>query len=331
MTQQFRMVQDLVVPAQGRVLVLDGVKAVRTARDDLLRAHLIQRGDIGLGHLLVEILVTQAPGRVAGARLARTEDAKVHPGAVQHARRGFDLFAPALVERARAPHPVEVLDVVGDRAVKDRHLKVQRAQPLGALARTESPWISLILHVAQQERGFGGEPRLHQHFVAAHVDDGVDVLDVHGALLHAGATRRARPEHVGVDRGGHQRRHGAVTLIGEQPIGRGEHVVAQPHDEQFGTERLAGRPGRTDALASAALGARRQIQHLLPSEVLDLARAKDRVLTHLFHVHVGRLVESAQGPGSTRDTHVDRGQEDVQVFRIGDEHEKAGDDRDVGE
>ena len=45
----------------------------------------------------------------------------------------------------------------------------------------------------------GRELRLHHHLVAAHVDDVVDVLDVHRALLDARAARGARPQHVGVD------------------------------------------------------------------------------------------------------------------------------------
>ena len=159
-----------------------------------------------------------------------------------------------------------------------------------------SPWFSKL---RSKQPGFAREPRLHQHLVAAHVDDGVDVLDVDGALLDAAAARRARPEHVGVDRRGHQRRDVAVALAAEQPVGRGEHVVAQAHDQELRTERLARRPRGTDALAAPALGAGREVEHLLPGEVLDLAGAEDRVLGDVLHVHVGGLVKTAERTGST--------------------------------
>ena len=53
--------------------------------------------------------------------------------------------------------------------------------------------------------GLGREARLDQHLVAAHVDDGVDVLDVDRALLDARPAGRARPEHVLGDDLGHER------------------------------------------------------------------------------------------------------------------------------
>ncbi len=329
MAQQLRVVDHLEVAAQTGVLVLHRVEAVRAARDDLLCADVVQRGDVDLGHLLEEVLVAHPSRRVTGAGLAGAEDAEAHAGAVQHARGGDRLLATALVERSGAADPVEVLDVLGDRTVDDRHFEVQRVQPLGALGRAQPPRVALILHVAQQQRGLGREARLHHHLVAAHVDDGVDVLDVDRALLDAAAARGARPQDVRIDRGRHERRHVGVGPSGKQPIGRGEHVVAQPHDEQLRTEGLAGRPRRADRLTASALGAGGEVQHLLPGEVLHLARAEDRVLGDVVHVHVRRLVQSTQGSWSTRHADVDGGEEDVQVLGVRDEDEESGDHRDV--
>ena len=67
------------------------------------------------------------------------------------------------------------------------------------LDAAEPPRVALVLDVAEHEAGLGRELGLHQHLVAAHVDDGVDVLDVDRALLDAGAAGGAGPEHVGVD------------------------------------------------------------------------------------------------------------------------------------
>ncbi len=39
-----------------------------------LAPDLVERGDVGLGLLLVEVLVAQPPGRVAGAGLLGAED-----------------------------------------------------------------------------------------------------------------------------------------------------------------------------------------------------------------------------------------------------------------
>ena len=202
------------------------------------------------------------------------------------------------------------------------------------LEAPESPRIALVLDVAEHEAGLGRELGLHQHLVAAHVDDGVDVLDVHRALLDAGAAGRARPQHVGVDHGcrpgspPRRRRPGCVCM---HPVGVGEHVVAQIHDEELRRQRLAGVPGRALRLAPPALGAGGHVEELLPREVLDAAGAEDHlvVVADVLHGHVGGGGQGAQGPGPPGRGHVDRGQEDVQVLRVGDEDQEAHDDGDV--
>ena len=212
MLEQLGVVDDLVVAPEGGVLVLDGVEAVRAAGDDLLGARLVEGGDVHLRLLLVQVLVAQTPHRVTGAGLLGTEDAEGDAGPVQHAGRGLHALAGPLVEGAGAADPVEVLDVVGDGAGDDRDLEVEALGPLGALVLPESPRVALVLHVAQHEPGLGRELGLHEHLVAAHVDDGVDVLDVDRALLHAGPAGRAGPQHVGVDDVGHQ--GGLLALAG---------------------------------------------------------------------------------------------------------------------
>ena len=104
-----------------------------------------------------------------------------------------------------AADPVEVLDVVGDGAGDDRDLEVEALGPLGPLALAQAPGVALVLDVAQHEPGLGRELGLHEHLVAAHVDDGVDVLDVDRALLDARPAGGAGPQHVGVDDVGDER------------------------------------------------------------------------------------------------------------------------------
>ena len=97
----------------------------------------------------------------------------------------------------------------------------------------------------------------------------------------------------------------------------------------FGDRRLARVPGRAGVLAPPALGAGDGVEQLLPAQVLDVAGAEDGVLGDVLHVHVGRRVERAEGPGAPRGGHVDGGQEDVEVLRIGEEDEEARDEGDV--
>ena len=122
---------------------------------------------------------------------------------------------------------------------------------------------------------------------------------------------------LGVDRLAHQARGGL------------EEVVAQPHDQQLRGQRLARVPRRAGVLAAAALGAAVEVEQLLPGQVLDVAGAEHGVLGDVLHVHVGRVVERAQRPGPARGEHVDGGDEDVEVLRVGDEDQEAGDHGDV--
>src|SRR5664280_993265 len=136
------MVDDLVVPTQRGVLVLNGVEAVRAAGDDLLGPHLVERGDVGPALLLVEVLVAKPAHRVPRAGLARPQNPERDPGPVQHAGRGLDALAGPLVQRAGTADPVEVLDVVGNGPGDDRDLEVQALGPLGPLSLAEAPGVA---------------------------------------------------------------------------------------------------------------------------------------------------------------------------------------------
>ena len=161
------------------------------------------------------------------------------------------------------------------------------------------------------------------------------MLDVDRALLDAGTTGGARPQHVRVDHGANQGPEldllTVVGLLGEEAVGLGEHVVTEPHDEELRAEGLLGVPRRADRLAATALGAGGEVEHLLPSEVLDLAHTEDGVLGDVLHVHVRGLVEATEGTGTTGHADVDRGQEDVEVLGVGNEDQEPGDDRHVGQ
>ncbi len=86
---------DLVVAAELRVVVLQHVEAVRALRDDLLHAHAVERLDVLHGEHLEDVLVAGAAGLVAVAHLARAEDREVDAGPLQqlgHGRGDVFLF-----------------------------------------------------------------------------------------------------------------------------------------------------------------------------------------------------------------------------------------------
>ena len=161
---------------------------------DLLDPGRLEGLYVRLGLSLEQVLVAEAPGRVAGAGLLGPEHGEGHPGVVEQP--GDRLGGPAgpLVEGAGAPHPEQVLDVVGNACHDDRDLEVEALGPVEAVALAQAPGVTLVFDVAQHGAGLGREPGLHQHLVAAHVEDGVDVLDVHRALLDARPAGGAGPQ-----------------------------------------------------------------------------------------------------------------------------------------
>ena len=147
MVEQLAVVDDLEVPPEGRVLVGQRVEAVRAGGDDLLDPGVLRVSMFDPGLLLVEILVPQPASRVTGAAFLRSENGEGHSGPVEHAGGGLGPLSGPLVEGARATHPVEVLDVVGDGAADHRHLEVQgsvQSVRLAAPSPQGSPWFSML-------------------------------------------------------------------------------------------------------------------------------------------------------------------------------------------
>ena len=314
LVEQLGVVDHGVTATELRVLVLEGVEAVGTGHDDLalLRRHalehLAQLLDVLLGEHLEQELVARAAGGVAGAALGLRQHGVLHAGGVQHLGDGLGGLLGVVVVRAGAADPeevlgvVEVVDVLAPHGHDDAVL-TDLVDPVGAGGGVLAPRVALGLEVLEQAGQLGREVGLDEHLVAAHVDDVVDVLDVHGALLDAGAAVGAGPQDVRVDdarialadqRQGQQvgalagtfeagavgafavGAHGAVdlgALACEQVRGGLVSVVAQLVDQQLRRQRLGGVPGGALLLAAAALGAGREIQQGLPRVVGDHAGA----------------------------------------------------------
>ena len=199
--EQLRVVDDLVVPAVLRVLVAERVEAVRAVRDDLGDPDGVHRLDVLLRERLEQELVAHPPGGVAGAELPRARGSRTRP------RLAASSSATARqISRARSSnepaHPTQY------RYSGAAPFTTGTSSPSAQSARCDCatpPRVRAALQVAQHGARLGREPRLAHHQGPAEVDDRVDVLDVHRALLHARAARRARPDDVVVDDARHER------------------------------------------------------------------------------------------------------------------------------
>ncbi len=78
--QELAVMHHLVVAAELRVFVLQGVETVRALGDDLPDPDAVQRLHVLLGQHLEDVLVARAPGWIPGAQLGRAEDREVDAG-----------------------------------------------------------------------------------------------------------------------------------------------------------------------------------------------------------------------------------------------------------
>jgi hypothetical protein len=286
------VVHHVVPPAELRVLPGQRVEAVRAGHDHRARLRGGQGLDVRGREHLVEHLVARAPGRVAGAALAVAQHRERDAGGVQQLGHGPRRALRLLLVRACAADPEQVVDLGGGRDVRadDGHVERQPLRPVQPLPRGQAPRVAPPLELRERAAELCGERGLHEGLVPPDVDDGVDVLDVDRALLHAGAAGGARPERVRVDHaGGHQvdvdvpRAGLGAPGAGGPQVGRGRGgVVPERERQQLGGERLAGGPRRALVLAPAALRAGGDVEQLLPGQVLDGAGAEPRVVRQVL-------------------------------------------------
>ncbi len=207
--EQLRVVDDLVLRAQLRVLVAQCVEAVRTGDDDLLallgrgREDLAEHLDVLLREHLEEELVAGTSCGVTGTGLALAEDHEVHRGHVEELGDGLGGLLRAVLVSTGTADPEQVLEALErlDVLAEDRDLDVHLVDPGGARGGVLAPRVALVLEVLEHAGQLGREVRLDQDLVAAHVEDVVDVLDVDRALLDARTAGGAAPQGLGVDDG----------------------------------------------------------------------------------------------------------------------------------
>ena len=216
--EQLGVVDHLVVATELAVLVLERVEAVGTGHDDLaLRGGnavegVVHRLDVLLGEHLEQELVARAASGVTGTGLALAQHRELHAGGVQQGRHGLRGLLGAVLEGTGTADPEQVLGVgeVLDVRADHRDVEVERVHPLVTAGVVLAPRVALVLEVLEQAGELGRELRLDEHLVAAHVDEVVDVLDVHRALLDTRATGGAGPQCLGVDDAGQGRVLGNV-------------------------------------------------------------------------------------------------------------------------
>jgi hypothetical protein len=181
------------------VFAPQSVEAVRAGDHDLAVDRLdpleqpVQAFHGLLGQLLEQEFVAGAPGRVAVTGFARAQHQIFHPGGGQQFGDGLSGFLGLVVIGAGAAHPEQVLEAFEtfDVFAVDRDVEIDLADPVGPVGCVLTPRIGFGFKVFEQHRELRRELGLHHDLVAAHVDDVVDVLDVHRALLDAGTTVHA--------------------------------------------------------------------------------------------------------------------------------------------
>ena len=241
------------------------------------------------------------PSRRAGSPVHVSPEPRMAnstPAACSSSAKARVTFFDAVLQRAGAADPEQVLDVVRDRLARldPADLEVQRLRPLLAGPLGQPPRVALVLDVAQHHAGLGRERRLDQHLVAAHVHDVVDVLDVDRALLDAGAAGRAGPEHVRVD---------DAALLGgadQRPLGLRRARGGQP--PEAGLRHAAVRRARLGRLRPALVDAgRRDAGAPSPSPRQQVGRLGEQVVAQV-HDHELRATAACRcsTPGTATGT-----------------------------
>ncbi len=295
------VVVHLVVPAKLRVLVLEGVEAVRAVGDDLLDLVAVERFHVLPSKHLVEHFVSGTPGEVARAFFLAPKDGKAHSGLFhQGCGRLGDLLVAA-VERSGATHPHQHVQLI--RIALGHEGDVEILGPIRPLVEADAPRIEVTFQPFVSGVEFLRLGLLHHGLALTHGKDAGHMFDGDGAGVLAGAAGGAGPERI-------LRNHVADEGFAVAGLARPEqaalflaHVVEQGDVEVLERERLVGDIGGTDIKAAPAFGAGIEVKPLLPSELLQ-ARHADALL-----LPCGLVFQVQQRDWGVRT--VERTQEDV--------------------
>ena len=180
------------------------METVRIAGDDAREAILRQGGDIAGGQRLEGRLIPQAARHVATVTFFRTEDGEIHPGGAQHLHEGAQRALIAHVEGAIAQpqqrfHRTRITRCLAGGLQLGDARQVEVRRPMQTRFEREAARIVGGDQVVEHLDTLARCRALLQRHVTAHVDDGIDVLDHHRALLDAGTTGGAGPQGFRLD------------------------------------------------------------------------------------------------------------------------------------
>ena len=158
--EQLGVVEDVEMPVKVRVLIADGVKAVRAGGDDLALAlryaveGVVEGLHVLLRHHLEKELVASAAGRIARTGLAGGEDTKLHARGMQQVYDRTGGAAAVVIIGAGAAHPEQVFHIgeIGLVLTDDGHVDAIGAgliDPGAALRIIPAPRVALVFHVLE--------------------------------------------------------------------------------------------------------------------------------------------------------------------------------------
>ena len=146
------------MPVEVRVLIADGVKAVRAGGDDLALAlwdaveGVVEGFYVLLRHHLEQELVAGAAGRITRTGLTRGEHAKLYACGMQQVYYGTSGAAAIVIISASTAHPEQVFHIgeIGLVLTDDGHVDAIGAgliDPGAALRIIPAPRVALVFHV----------------------------------------------------------------------------------------------------------------------------------------------------------------------------------------
>ena len=268
------MVDDLVAAAEGRILVLEGMKGVRIGGDDAREAVLGQRGDVAPGESLERGFVAEAAGEIAAVELLLAEHGEVDAGPAQQLDERAQRALVAQIEGAVA-EPQQHVGLALLRQDGEREI----GGPVEPAGERAAAGIVGGAQLGQRVGGLAGRGPQLQRLEAAQIDHGVDMLDQHRTFVDAGAAGGAGPQRIRMDHGvdADEGQRAAAARLADGAAGMGVAGVAgirswaervgEVLDQLLRIERLLGGEGGAGGLAAAALHAGVERQQLVPAKI----------------------------------------------------------------
>ena len=170
---------------------------------------------------------------------------------------------------------------------------VEPLRPGQALGLWKTPRVALGLHLTHRVGGGTGQCPLGGA-ISAQVKQQAKRIDPHRAGGHAGVTRGARPDGLGLNR--------VAVQCNRPAVGRGLHQSLQILHDSLGREQLAGGKRWTGIVTSAALHAGVEAQQLLLVEVCDLRDADHAGFLDLLDGNGLQLAKRRRGEKQVRRT-----------------------------